>query len=197
MKKKDLEIKLQNLIPFQNPKVELEQYPTHSSIATDILFEAYLNGDIEGKNVADFGCGTGIFSIGAFLLGAKKVNGYDIDEESISISKQNAEKCNCEIEFQLKNINEVNEKFDTVIMNPPFGSQNKHADRPFLEKAMETADAIYSIHMACTVDYLKKMVEKHERKIEGCITYKYEIPHTFSFHSKTKKTVEIVAVYIR
>ncbi|MBO4763982.1 MAG: class I SAM-dependent methyltransferase, partial [Candidatus Methanomethylophilaceae archaeon] len=60
MKKKDLEISLQSLETFRNPKVRLEQYPTPSVIASDILFSAYAAGDIAGKRVADLGCGTGL-----------------------------------------------------------------------------------------------------------------------------------------
>ena len=91
MKKKDLEIRLQNLAPFKEPKVELEQYPTHSSIATDILFEAYANGDIAGKDVVDLGCGTGIFAIGASLLGASSVTAYDLDKVVEKLEELKAE----------------------------------------------------------------------------------------------------------
>ena len=48
MKKKDLEIRLQSLKLFSEPKAHLEQYPTPSVIASDILFSAYAAGDIEG-----------------------------------------------------------------------------------------------------------------------------------------------------
>ena len=197
MKKRDLEIRLQNLAPFKEPKVGLEQYPTHSSIATDILFEAYANGDIAGKDVVDLGCGTGIFAIGASLLGASSVTAYDIDEGALETARDNAEALGCEIEFIRADINEVEGRYDTVLMNPPFGSQRKHADQPFLRKAMSVADSVYSIHMACTLDHLDKEAQAFSKGIAGHRIYKYEIPHTFSFHTKTKKSVDIVAINIR
>ena len=197
MKKKDLEIRLQNLAPFKEPKVELEQYPTHSSIATDILFEAYANGDIAGKDVVDLGCGTGIFAIGASLLGVSSVTAYDLDKDALDIARKNAEALGCEIEFIQADISKVEGKYDTALMNPPFGSQKKHADQPFLKTAMTVADTVYSIHMACTLDYLDKEARTFSKEIAGHRIYKYDIPHTFSFHTKTKKSVDIVAINIR
>lgn len=198
MKRKELEIKLQSLKLFENPKVSLEQYPTPSTMASEILFNAYASGDVAELKVADLGCGTGIFAIGASLLGASEVKAYDIDEEALKIARSNAEKLGCDnIEFVKCDVRDVSEKFDTVFMNPPFGSQNKHADTPFLNKSMEIADSVYSIHMACTLDYIDKTASDAGRKLAHYRIYKYDIPHTFSFHSKTKKSVDVVAVNIR
>ena len=47
----------------------------------------HLNKDME---VLDMGCGSGILSIAAILLGAKKVTGIDIDENAVRIAKENA-----------------------------------------------------------------------------------------------------------
>ena len=99
MKKKDLEISLQSLEVFNNPKVSLEQYPTPSVIASDILFSAYAADDIAGKRIADLGCGTGIFAIGAYLLGAESVTAFDIDGDALEIARRNSESKGCEIEF--------------------------------------------------------------------------------------------------
>ena len=197
MKKKDLEIRLQGLAPFKEPKVGLEQYPTNSSIATDILFEAYANGDIAGKDVVDLGCGTGIFAIGAALLGASSVKAYDVDADAIDVARVNATDLGCEVDFVLSDISKVEGRCDTVLMNPPFGSQKKHADRPFLRKAMEISECVYSIHMADTVDFVRGFCEESGRSVVSSKIYKYEIPHTFSFHTKTKKTVDVAVVNIR
>ena len=78
MKKKDLEIRLERVRPFENPSAALEQYPTPATIASDILFSAYANGDVADMTVNDLGCGTGIFAIGSKLLDAGTVRGYEI-----------------------------------------------------------------------------------------------------------------------
>lgn len=45
---------------------------------------------VKGKAVFDVGCGSGILSIAAALLGAKQVHGIDIDENAIKHSQENA-----------------------------------------------------------------------------------------------------------
>jgi ribosomal protein L11 methyltransferase len=53
------------------------------------LVEKYLP---KNGRVLDLGCGSGILSIGAVLLGAKSCTAVDIDENSVKIAKENAEK---------------------------------------------------------------------------------------------------------
>ena len=197
MKKKDLEIVLERVKPFKNPDPHLEQYPTPAVIAADIVYDAYCSGDIEGMKVMDLGCGTGIFSIAAALMGAGMVVGYDVSESALDIARENIDRFGLDIALKLSDVGAVSEGADTVLMNPPFGSQNRNADRPFLDKAMESAEVVYSIHMANTLDFIKEYAEEKGRTLERYRIYKYQIPHTFSFHTKTKQTVEIAAVVIR
>ncbi len=48
--------------------------------------------DLTNKTVIDFGCGSGILSLAALLLGAKQVIGIDIDPQALQASKANAER---------------------------------------------------------------------------------------------------------
>lgn len=196
MRKKDLEIALEKVPKFDDPDASLEQYPTPASVAADIVFGAYMNGDIDGMKVLDLGCGTGMFSIAAWLMGAGMTVGYDISEKALCQARKCAEEFGADIVFRQSDIRDVEEGADTVLMNPPFGSQKRNADRPFLDKAMESAEKVYSIHMANTLDFLKEYVGEKGRRLSSYKIYKYEIPHTFSFHTKTKQTVEIAAVLI-
>ena len=70
MRKWKLEETLQSVEVFREPNYKLEQYPTSAHLASCILQTATNNGDIEGKIVADIGCGTSILSIGAALMGS-------------------------------------------------------------------------------------------------------------------------------
>ena len=197
MRKKDLEIRLQSVRNFEDPDPALEQYMTPATMAADILFEAYRSGDVEGMKVLDLGCGTGMFSIGAWMLGAGMVRGYDISDSALSVAKRNASDMGADVEFLKSRIEDVDEGADTVFMNPPFGCQNRNADRPFLKKAMEISECVYSIHMADTLDFVREFCEAEGRSVVSSKIYKYEIPHTFSFHTKTKKTVDVAVVNIR
>ena len=46
---------------------------------------------VDGKQVIDFGCGSGILGIAALKLGAAKVTGVDIDTQALEASRANAE----------------------------------------------------------------------------------------------------------
>ncbi|KAH8848662.1 APOBEC1 complementation factor [Schistosoma japonicum] len=60
----------ENVKTFRNPKLEFEQYCTLVQVAADILFNVQMmDNSLEGMSVADLGCGTGMLSIGAKLLG--------------------------------------------------------------------------------------------------------------------------------
>ncbi|MDR0508357.1 MAG: METTL5 family protein [Candidatus Methanoplasma sp.] len=197
MKKKDLEIELEKVPRFEGPDPFLEQYLTPASIAADVLFNAYASGDIKGLKVMDLGCGTGMLSFGSWMLGAASVVGYDISQKAIELATSHMNSIGADISFKVSDISGIQEGADTVVMNPPFGCQNRRADRDFLKKAMESAECVYSFHMAETLDFVKEFVEKHGRDIIYNKMYKYDIPNTFTFHSKEKHSVDIVVVNIR
>jgi len=197
MKKKDLEIKLQRIMDFYEPDPSLEQYMTPASIASDILFTAYSEGDINGLDIIDLGCGTGMFSIGSRMLGAANVYGFDVSGTAIAVAKENAMIFGTDVNFEICDIADVEQRGDTAIMNPPFGCQSRNADRPFLDKAMELCDTVYSVHRGTTLDFLKGYVNKAGRDICFHRNYKFNIPHTFSFHSKAEHNVDIIMIIIR
>jgi putative methylase len=191
MKKKQLEIILEQIPGYLDPNPKLEQYKTPTHIAADMLYLAHSLGDIENKKVLDLGCGVGIFAIGAKLLGADKVIAMDIDEKAIEIAREYAQNINADVEFQVSEIIDFNEKGDTTLQNPPFGSQQKHADRPFLEKALTLSNVTYSLHLSKTRDFIQILSNKLKSDITHTKQYNFEIKHTFSFHSKEKKNFEV------
>ncbi len=199
IKKKDLEIKLENVDPHPDPDPGLEQYKTPSDLAADILFTAFINGHIKDKSVVDLGCGTGILSLGAALLGAKQVKGFDIDEGSIEVARDLAEKWGLSkrVSFEKKDIKSLQTRCDTVIMNPPFGSQNKGADLPFLKKAFEISDQVYTIHNFKTLDYLRDFISKSGHDIFLERGYELTIKRTFDFHTKERENVEVAIFGIK
>lgn len=92
MKRKHLEECLEDIEVFENPKVELEQYPTKPHIASHMLYTMQASyQDVEGKLIADLGCGCGSLSIGAAMLGAGCVVGYDVDPDALDIWRRNCE----------------------------------------------------------------------------------------------------------
>jgi ribosomal protein L11 methyltransferase len=69
---------------------------------TTALCLTWLDGlDLTGKTVVDFGCGSGILSLAALKLGAKKVIGIDIDPQALQASLENAKRNQCEDRLEL------------------------------------------------------------------------------------------------
>ena len=92
MKLRQLESHLEDVDAFEKPKVLLEQYPTRAHIAACMIHTIQSSYDgIEDKLVADLGVGCGVLSIGACMLGAGHVTGFDLDPDALDIAKQNFE----------------------------------------------------------------------------------------------------------
>ncbi len=207
IRKLDLELFLGRLDAQPSPKWQLEQYTTPEAIAANMLYlAAYGNGDVVGRRVLDLGCGTGRLGLGAEFLGAKEVVGIDIDRSAIQTAKQNAVKADLPIQLVHGDIAAIVGHFDAVVMNPPFGVQHREADRPFLVKAMEVADAVYSLHSHPEVDerlirmlkasggtvqvqpnpFLERFIAKHGGQVQAVYSMLMSIPKMFDFHKKLK-----------
>ena len=198
MKQRQLEILLQQVPAPKKPKPALEQYQTPATIAADILFTAFQWGDIENKIVIDLGCGTGIFSVGAAVLGAKKVLGFDVDKNVITLAKEYAKTNKLRIDFSVQDVEAVDTACDTLLMNPPFGAQksNQNADRRFIEKGFELSQVIYSLHLKKTAPFLEKMIHALHGEITLQKDYLFPIKWMFDFHQKEVITYDVTLLRI-
>jgi putative methylase len=79
----------------------------------------------------------------------------------------------------------------TVIMNPPFGIQRRHADRPFLFKAMEIAKVIWTIHSAGSEKFIRKICAERGFEITHLFKFKTPLKRTYSFHEKPYKLIAV------
>ncbi|XP_042351232.1 rRNA N6-adenosine-methyltransferase METTL5 isoform X1 [Plectropomus leopardus] len=207
MKLKELESCLQQVDAFEEPKILLEQYPTSPHIAGEVTARDHHTrstfDDIEGKLVADLGCGCGVLSIGAVMLDAGLCVGFDIDNDALDIFRRNAE------EFEISNVDLVQcdlcsleaeayaKKFDTVIMNPPFGTKhNQGMDMKFLRAALTMAKtAVYSLHKTSTREHIQKKANDWGVKMEVIAELRYDLPASYKFHKK--KSVDIQVDFLR
>ena len=167
---------------FDEPIPELEQYSTPPDIAFEIIKKVNSSGNLSGK-VADLGSGTGRLAIAAALLGAD-VTGYEIDSEAMSISEKYSSQNNLDIKWINEAVEGIETEFDTVIMNPPFGSQRPGADKIFLEKAMEIATNVWTIHLSETRKFIEKIIEKNNFHVIELYEFEYPLKNTMPFHSK-------------
>jgi len=188
--KSGLAIELSKLKTFENPKAGAEQYATDSENAAEVLWFAYMKGDISGKTIADFGAGTGILGIGAILLGAKKVFFIENDEDAIKVCRQNAAGYE-NAEFFVSDIKDFNKKADAVIQNPPFGTRVKHADAEFLKKAFETADVVYSFHKLETKEFIERFAQKNGFAATNVFEFRMPLKATQKFHTKRIQRINV------
>ena len=226
-KKKHLEMILENVPNHPNPKVELEQYSTPATIAADLIWNAYGLGDIDNMSVLDLGCGTGIFAIASSLMGASYSLGVDIDGESIALAKntknaifQQHDIDSSNANFIVGDINSFNSisdllnesnsgktndnesslnRFDTLIQNPPFGSQERgtrHADRKFMDFAVNSADVIYSFHMKNTEEFIIDYYRDLGAEVSHKLVYKFPIPKIYDFHTEDSRDVKVIVLRV-
>ena len=189
--KRQLEIQLGKLKILQTPQLRLEQYPVSAKVAAELLHMAgFEHHDLQGKTI-DLGTGTGRLAIGAAMMGSKQVVGVDIDERSITLARENAIAAGVRVEWVVSDIKEVVGAYDTVIMNPPYGTRSSHADVQFLERAFELAPVSYSIHKSSTREFLRRVIERKNRRIDAVRSMSLDIPHLFPFHQKKWEKIDV------
>ena len=179
---------------FNQPKPELEQYATPVDIVLEIVKHAKALGHLSAK-VADLGCGTGRLAIGAAITGAR-VTGFEIDEDALKIAKDYSIREKLDIKWVNLAIENIEEKFETVLMNPPFGSQRPGADRSFLKKSLEIARNIWTIHLAETRDFIESFVKQNSGNIISAYEFDLKIKRSMDFHSKDNKKEKAILYHI-
>ncbi|MHB8585005.1 MAG: METTL5 family protein [Thermoplasmatota archaeon] len=195
MRQKDLAIALDKAVPAHpSPRADLEQYRTPAPIAAEILFHAVALGDMDHHpRVLDLGCGTGMFAVGAALLGAD-ASGVDIDPASIEAAKEAARKAGVSIRFDVKDVVHATEEADLIFTNPPFGAQSRGADRPFFEACLRLAPVSYALHLDHTASFVRAFLEERGASVSHEWTYSMALPWQYAFHEKRVEHVAVRAI---
>ncbi len=187
MRKKQLALLLSKVEPNPRPKLRWESYMLDAeSAASMIHIAAHVNDDVDGRKIVDLGCGSGILAIASSLIGAAWSVGVDIDRDAIGVAVKNAARLGAEVDFIIGDVDCVIGRFDTALMNPPFGSWHRGADIKFLRKALEISGVVYSLHKRSPP--VRRFLSKQIPKIGGVIDKVYEmdivISRTYEFHRK-------------
>ncbi len=186
---------------FVNPKISLEQYSLPNDLIAFILI--LTQNDLYRRNIVDFGCGTGRFSLPIAKFFANRVLGVDSDPHvidqlqiSIKLLKTRIDILNSFIEFlEPYNWSSI---FQTTIMNPPFGTQRRGIDQVFLRKALKFSEVVLSMHKANAESrrVWKRIARLHSKKIEILATVEFSLDKTFFFHRSEKHDVKIDIIRI-
>lgn len=198
--KKQLAITLSKLKVFEKPNQRLEQYPTDSEIAAEIIWWAAYKGDIIGKVIVDLGTGTGILGLSAVIMGAKKAYLVDIDEKALGTAEENlrhlekelGQKLGQKAEFVNKKAEEFSKKCDVVLQNPPFGIKGKrHADKKFLKQAFKTAPVVYSLHKAESKGFIQKISDDNGYEVTHYWEFLFPIKMSMEHHKKKIQRIPV------
>ncbi|MCX5806998.1 MAG: 50S ribosomal protein L11 methyltransferase [Proteobacteria bacterium] len=86
--------------------------------STRIMMKLMEHINMEDKTVLDLGCGSGILSINAVLLGARKVTSIDNDADTVFSAKKNVALNNTEkISLACTDLQHVSGRYDIVLAN--------------------------------------------------------------------------------
>ncbi len=191
MNKKELEIRLQELKGFSDPDPEIEQYRTPPWLAASVVWKAHMEGLVEGCRVYDLGCGTGVLGLGAKLLGAFEVVCVDKDPHAVDIAKENARKLDLDIVFKCCDIADLDGQADLVLQNPPFGSQKKGSDRPFIRKSLQLASVVYSFHLSKTDRFVRNYVESCGGEVVDSETVSFPLEKSMPWHQSELEEIKV------
>lgn len=201
--KQELAVLLSKLKAFENPDPALEQYPTDSEVAAQVLWEAHMKGDIEHRTITDFGCGTGVLGIGALALGAKSVVFIEIDPrvfptlmENIYLLEQETSEKYSNYQIIQGNIEAYDVPSQVILQNPPFGTKKEHADIPFLHKAIELAPVVYTMHKLSTESFLVERVNELGGRVTDRYELKFPLKNTMPQHTRDIERIDVVCLRI-
>ena len=78
-------------------------------------------------------------------------------------------------------------------MNPPFGAQKAHADRPFIDRALELGNVVYGIFNEGSSSFVAAYTEDRA-VIEEIVRCAFPMRRTFAHHRKERVdiTVEVI-----
>lgn len=150
--------------------------------------------------MVDLGCGTGMLSIGAAMLGATCVIGVDVDQDALEIAQRNVSDFDPPLPIEFINCDVASLSLqpqlqaDTVIMNPPFGTRKKGIDIDFLRAAFKISkSSVYSLHKSSTRPYIMR-VAQHElgaTSAQVLAQLRYDLPSSYVFHKQKTKDIEV------
>ncbi|MCI4326257.1 MAG: methyltransferase [Thermoplasmata archaeon] len=194
VRRQELVRQLEGIPSFPTADPGLEQVVTPADRAADLLYEALARGDLEGRTVADLGCGTGRLAVGADLLGAKHVEAYDVDERALAVARTLGSN---RVTWHLRAMADVATDAETVVMNPPFGAQRRGADRPFWDVALARPRAVYAFALADSRTFIEAIAVERAARVEAHRPVPWTLGPTFRHHRKRSVALPVDLWVIR
>ncbi|MGP8077382.1 MAG: METTL5 family protein [Thermoplasmata archaeon] len=192
MRRSELLRALERVPPFTAPDPALEQVITPSEAAATLLSTADRLDGLAGRSVLDLGCGTGRLAIGAALLGAAPVRGLDVDPGAVELARRAARAAEVAVEFEVGEVATFARRAEVVVMNPPFGAQRNHADRPFWERAFALAElSVYAFALADSRTFIARRAVARGAQVLEVVSVPWALPRTFPHHVRRRVRLDV------
>ncbi len=189
---RQLVIRLAKLPGPPTPDPALEQVPTPPERAAELLLGAWQRDDLEGRTVADLGAGTGVLALGAALLGARSVVGWEVDPVLVAIAREWATRWKLPVVFHPAEVRQAAGRADTVVMNPPFGAQRQGADREFWDAAFRLRPRrVYGFALAASRSFIARRAVQAKTRILDLHPVPWELPALFPHHRARSRPLKV------
>ncbi|PWI49150.1 hypothetical protein CEE45_03140 [Candidatus Heimdallarchaeota archaeon B3_Heim] len=185
-----------NIEPFKNPKIGLEQYSLPSDLIAFILILTRKN--LINNNIVDLGCGTGRFTLPISKFFSERVIGVDSDFSVLNQLRSAMNKLHLHVDLLNTSIEFVEPSnwknlFQTTIMNPPFGTQRRGIDQVFLRKSLSYSEVVISLHKTSTKsrNLWKRIASSYNKRSTILATIEFSVLRTFKFHRHDQHNVKV------
>jgi putative methylase len=176
----------------KQPRADLEQLATPAEAAADLLLAADRLEAIEGRSVLDLGSGTGRLAIGAAMLGAGSVVGVEVDLRLVEAARAAAESAGVRVEFVAADVSTWQRPAELVVMNPPFGAQRRHADRPFWERGFALAErSVHAFALADSRTFIARRAVARGAQVLETQAVPWELARTFPHHTRRRVPISV------
>ena len=187
MRREELVRRIQSIPLPPHPQASLEQVGTPAEAAADLLVTLDRRVGVEGRSVLDLGCGTGRLAIGAALLGAHPVTGVEADGALLPLARSAARSQQVKVDFHISRVEEWKRTADVVVMNPPFGAQTRHADRPFWDRALSLAGrSVGAFASSSSRTFRARLALARGAHVVEVAPVPWDLPRTFPHHRANK-----------
>jgi putative methylase len=188
----ELVLRLSKVPPFPRPDPRLEQVATPSEAAAELLVAADRLETLDGRSVVDLGAGTGRLAIGAALLGARPVRAVEIDPGAVEVARTAAQEAGVTVEFELRDVTGYDREADVVVLNPPFGAQRRHADRPFWDAAFAVARrSVHGFALAESRTFIARRAVARGAHIIETQPVAWDLARTFPHHTRNRVSLPV------
>ncbi len=183
---------LQRVPEFPHPDPRREQVTSPAEAAATLLETAERLDGLAGRSVLDLGSGTGRLALGAAALGAAPVRGVEADADAVRLAEQAARDLGLEVTFEVGDVAATKGEADLVVMNPPFGAQRRHADRPFWERAFALARrSVYAFALKDSRSFIGREAVAHRVHVLEVAPVPWSLGRTFPHHGRDRVALSV------